>query len=265
MDIFKKVKSILRPFAVMYVFSFIVSYVLSSLGIGAKHAFEWTNFFNPLYSRTFFNGPLWFLLALFWAFLLFYALVKLCKGKELYLFLATLMLGCIGFYLDKINITLPLFIGQGFVGCPMLMIGYLIKKYIGQHLTENRYWAICIGIVGILLFVILSKGLSMQSNSYEGFYPLSLLGITGGSLFFLSVSVLLEKYLPFVAYWGRYSLIVLCLHNFILIPITKIVAKFVHQSEIWAIATFIIVYLVFLVVVPMIAKFTPSLFNIKSK
>lgn len=193
----------------MYVFPFIVSYVLSLLGIGAKHAFEWTNFFNPLFSRTFFNGPLWFLLALFGAFLLFYALVKLCKDKELYLLLASLVLGCIGFYLGRINITLPLFIGQGFVGCPMLMIGYLIKKYIGQHLTENRYWAICIGIVGILLFVILSKGLSMQSNSYEGFYLLFLLGITGGSLFFLSVSVLLEKYLPFVAYWGRYSLIVL--------------------------------------------------------
>lgn len=259
----KKVKSILRPFAVMYVISFLASYILSVLGIGSKHAFAWTNFFSPVLSKTFFNGPLWFLLALFWAFIILYTIVKLCRGKAFPLVLASLVVGCIGFYLDKMNVTLPLFMGQGFVGCPMLMIGYLIKKYIGQYFVGNKLSMLCMAIAGLLLFVLFSCSLSMQDNVYEGMYPLFLLGVAGGSIMFLSLAVLLEKYLSFAAYWGRYSLVVLCLHNFILIPTAQLVARFVNHSSVWAISTFIIVYLAFLVVIPMVIKFAPSLFNIK--
>lgn len=70
-DIKKKVKSVLRPFLVVYLFSFISSFILFVMGIGTKHDFEWGNVFNPIFSKSFFNGPLWFLLALFWAFVFF--------------------------------------------------------------------------------------------------------------------------------------------------------------------------------------------------
>lgn len=261
----KKVKSILSPFAVMYVISFITSFVLSLLGIGSKHAFAWINFFNPLFSKTFFNGPLWFLLALFWAFILFYSLEKLCREKELPLILSTMTVGCVGFYLNRLGITLPLFMGQGLVGCSMLMIGFLIKKYIGKYFTSSKLLTLGIGLVGIILFVEFSSSLSMQDNAYEGVYPLFLIGIIGGSVMFISFSLLLERHLPFAAYWGRYSLVVLCLHNFILIPSTRVVSHFVHNSALWSIITFIIVYLVFLAIIPLTAKFAPSLFNIKKK
>lgn len=263
--VMKKVKSILRPFAVMYVLSFVASFILSLLGIGSKHAFAWTNFFNPLLSKTFFNGPLWFLLALFWAFFLLFTIIKACRGKVLLLILVSVAIGCVGFYLGRMKVTLPLFMGQGFVGCPMLIIGYLIKKYIGRHFLGNKLLTFGMAVVGLLLFVAFSSSLSMQDNAYDGMYPLFLLGVTGGSVMFISLSVLLEKYLPFAAYWGRYSLVVLCLHNFILIPVTQVVAKFIHLSAVWAITTFIIVYLAFLVVIPLVIKFAPSLFNIKKK
>lgn len=259
----KKVKSILRPFAVMYVISFIVSFVLSLLGIGSKHSFAWTNFFNPILSKTFFNGPLWFLLALFWAFFLFYSLVKLCREKEMPLILSTMAVGCVGFYLNRLGITLPLFMGQGFVGCSILMIGFLIKKYISKYFTTNKFLTFSIGFVGMILFVVFSSSLSMQDNTYEGVYPLFLTGVIGGSVMFVSFSVLLEKYLLIAAYWGRYSLVVLCLHNFILIPVTRVMSKFTNSSALWSITTFIIVYLAFLVVIPVVIKFAPSLFNIK--
>lgn len=261
----KKVLSILRPFGVMYVLSFAASFLLSLLGVGTKHAFEWANFFNPFFSKTFFNGPLWFLLALFWSFLLFYSLVSCARKKLLPLILASLALGCIGFYLDKWGITLPLFFGQGLVGCPMLLTGLLIKKFLGRIFMEQKLHTLGLGIMGTLVFALFGSGLSMQDNTYSGMYPLFLLGVAGGSVMFLSVSVLFEKCLPFAIYWGRYSLVVLCLHNFILIPASRVAARFVHQPLAWAAVTFIIVYLAFMAVIQLAAKFTPSLFNIKKK
>lgn len=101
MALIKKTKSILRPFLVVYMFSFFMSFLLSVIGIGVKHEFEWSNFLNPLYSKTFFNGPLWFLLALFWAFAIFYSISKISREKIVVISLLALFVGYIGFYLSK--------------------------------------------------------------------------------------------------------------------------------------------------------------------
>lgn len=262
-DMAKKAKSILRPFAVVYLFSFMVSYLLSFAGIGVKHSFEWRNILNPLYSKTFFNGPIWFLLALFWAFAFFYTIVKISRGKTPYIIIGALALGGIGFYLSRWGVTLPLFMGQGFVACPMLMMGWAIKKYIGAQIVELRWKTFLFLCAGLLLYVCFRTGVSMQENSYGGYYLPFLIGVFGGAAAILGFSILLEKCLPFAEYWGKYSLVVLCLHNYVLIPCTKITGKCVHHSLLWALVTFAIVYLCFLVIIPLISRYIPSLFNIK--
>lgn len=259
----KKAKSILRPFGVVYIFSFAVSFLLSALGIGVKHEFEWSNFLNPLYSKTFFNGPLWFLLALFWAFVFFYFVAKIGKGKLVFVGLLTLVVGALGFYLSKTEILLPLFMGQGMVACPMLMMGYLIKEHLIHYFCDSKRKLLLMMAIGAVVYVFLGTGLSMQGNRYDGYYLQLLLGVLGGSMVFLCFSLLLENKLSFVEYWGRYSLVVLCFHNFVLIPCTRMTGKFLHQSILWSLVTFCIVYLCFLLIIPLVSKFIPTLFNIK--
>lgn len=259
----KKAKSLLRPFGVVYLFSFAVSVLLAALGIGVKHEFEWSNFLNPLLSKTFFNGPLWFLLALFWAFLLFFLAEKVSKDKLRILSLLTLCIGGAGFYLSRTSIVLPLFIGQGMVACPMLLLGYLIKAYVVRFFIDNKSLAIVAMIVGAIVYALVGTELCMQTNTYEGYYLQMLLGVFGGAIAFLCFSMLFETVLPFVEYWGKYSLIVLCFHNFFLIPCTKVTGMFMHESTSWAIVNFIVVYLCFLLVIPLVKRYIPSLFNVK--
>lgn len=265
MALIKQTKSILRPFLVVYIFSFFISFLLSVIGIGVKHEFEWSNFLNPLYSKTFFNGPLWFLLALFWAFAIFYTISKISREKIVVISLLTLFVGYIGFYLSKKEIILPLFVGQGMVACPMLMMGYLLKKYF-MPFSCNRKIIVLFGmLIGATIYLFVGTGLSMQSNRYDGYYLQLLLGVFGGAIFFLCISMLLERYLPFIEYWGKYSLVILCFHNFILIPCAKITGRVLHQPVVWSLGTFIIIYLCFLLIIPLVSKFLPSLFNIRNE
>lgn len=262
-ELSKKTKSLLRPFAIVYVFSFTASALLDFIGFKAKHEFEWSNFLSPLYSETFFNGPIWFLLALFWACTIYYFIIKLCKGKEVCVIFVTLCIGIVGFYLHRWKITLPLFFGQGMVASSMLILGSEIKKYIFPFLSRSRWITIGCLIVSLGIYLLFRQRIGFQENCYEGYYTEFLIGVAGGSLTILCLSYLFEKQMVLLSYWGRYSLIVLCLHNFVLIPSTKVTGIFIGDSLLWAISNFIIIYLAFMVIVPLSKKYCPALFNIK--
>lgn len=263
-EILKKTKSLLRPFAVMYLVSFLASFALHLVGFEAKHAFAWGNLLNVVYSDTFFNGPLWFLLALFWAFLLFYAAVLACRRNIIASALLTLALGCFGFHMDRLGIKLPLFMGPAFVACPLLMVGCLTRLYVCK-LMEGKWRKLAFALAGILLLICFKCSLSMQDNVYIGHYPLFIVSVFGGSVAILGLSMLTERWFGAAEYWGKYSLVVLCFHNFVLIPVGKVFASFIHEPVAWAIATFVVVYLAFLAIIPLAKRFCPSLFNIKTE
>ena len=262
-EISKKARSLLRPFAIVYLFSFGISAVLDQIGFGAKHEFEWTNILNPLFSQTFFNGPIWFLLALFWAFVLYYCVMKLCNGRERYVVMMTLCIGLTGFYMHRWGVTLPLFFAQGMVACPMLMVGSEMKKYLAPMMVGSKWVTTGCMLAGSGIYLLFRKNLSFQSNIFEGCFIEFMIGILGGSIAILCLSFVLEKHLGIFAYWGRYSLVVLCLHNYILIPSTKVTGIFITNSLFWAVSNFVIIFAAFLVLIPLVCRICPSLFNIK--
>lgn len=264
-EITKKAKSLLRPFAIVYLFSFSISVLLDMVGFKAKHEFEWINFLSPLYSKTFFNGPIWFLLALFWAFTIYYCIMKLCKGKEQYVVVSTLCISLVGFNLHRWGITLPLFFGQGMVASSMLMMGSEIRKYLMPVFVSNRRMTIICFILCFGIYLLFRQNLGFQENIFDGHFPVFMIGVFGGSLMILCFSFLLEKYLSLFAYWCRFSLVVLCLHNFILIPISKITGVLVGNSIFWAILNFVMIYMVFMGIIPLVTKLCPGLFNIKKQ
>lgn len=259
----KKGKAILRPFFVVYILSFLLSFVLDQVGFGVKHVFEWKNFFNPVFSRTFFNGPIWFLLALFWAFTLYYSIMRLCKGKEWIVVVASLSVGIVGFYMHRMEIVLPLFFGQGMVACPLLMIGSEIKNYLAPIITRNKWITSAFLLVSAAIFMLFRQNLSFQSGIFDGYFYKFIISASGGSIAIICFSILLEKYMAVFSYWGKYSIVVLCFHNYVLIPSTKVTAVVINSSMLWAVANFVLIYLAFMAIIPLIGRFCPSLFNIK--
>ena len=178
----------------VYFVSFIISFFLSLAGFETKHEFVWDNILNPIYSKTFFNGPLWFLLSLYWGFLLFYSIVVISCRHDFIIIFLSFVIGCIGFYIHRWEIILPLFMGPSLVACPLLTIGYLIKKYISNY-WRDRKWTVAISLlIGFLLLVNFGISISMQNNHYEGFYLLFLLSVFGGTIM-VEVCCLLGKIL----------------------------------------------------------------------
>ena len=203
-EIIKKTKSLLRPFIVMYLFSFITSYLLHLFEIGVKHEFAWSNFLYPIYSKTFFNGPLWFLLSLYWAFLLLYLLIQICRKNETTIIISALIIGAIGYYIHDLSITLPIFIGPSLVACPLLMIGYLIKKHLSLYLQNKKFVLIAI-IFGLIVFILFRVGINMQGNVYNGYYPMFIISTCAGSITILGLSF--YRYTVHMVYYIIYNYI----------------------------------------------------------
>lgn len=140
-------------------------------------------------------------------------------------------------------------------------VSFIISFFLSLIGFETKHEFIWNNI-GFFLLVFFGINISMQNNHYEGFYLLFLLSVFGGTIMVLCLSILNKQWLKFAAYWGKFSLVILCLHNFILIPTAKILGKFIHQSMV--LVTLIILYVSFLFIIPLTSKVCPSLFNIKN-
>ena len=67
-----------------------------------------------------FNPPIWFLLALFNCNILFYLIHFLREKHLLVMFAVTILIGCAGFYLGKLQIELPLYIDVSMTALPSM-------------------------------------------------------------------------------------------------------------------------------------------------
>lgn len=262
-ELTRKAKATLRPFCIVYILSFLMFFFLNHIGFGVKHIFEWRCFFNPVLSRTFFNGPIWFLLALFWAFTIYYSIMKICRGKEWIVVVASLSVGIVGFYLHRMEILMPLFLGQGMVAAPLLMTGSEIKKYLSPFMAHNKWRTSACLLVSVAIYLLFRQSLSFQSGYFNGYFCKLIISVAGGSIAIICLSILLEKYMAVFSYWGKYSIIVLCFHNYVLIPSTKVTAAVIDSSMLWAVVNFVSIYIAFMAIIPLVGRLCPNLFNIK--
>ena len=76
-----------------------------------------------------FNPPIWFLLALFNCNILFYLIHFLREKHLLVMFALTILIGCAGFYLGKLQIELPLYIDVSMTALPFYVAGFWIRRY----------------------------------------------------------------------------------------------------------------------------------------
>lgn len=202
----KKVNRLLIPFFFFWGVMFPIYY----LTFGNFPEF----FYNE---KIFANRPIWFLLCLFEVNVISYFIFCLTKGKIKWTFFVFSLCGVMGFLLNRYKINLPLYIDTALTCCPFFFVGYFLRKK--TNLLNDIIAEKILNKILLLLFVVLllcffkpiELRLNIIPNDIFTFYMGAFSGIF--FVFFLSKKI---GYIPYLSYIGRYSIVILCIHYFVL-------------------------------------------------
>lgn len=234
-DIKKRGKSLLVPYFIWSLFLFIFWFFVSSR-FGDSVALNLSpieNFIGIFYSQgdRFYMDwgiPMWFLPGLFMTFLIFYWLQKI-KSQFWFIFSLIILPTIGGLYARNISMNLPWSINIAMVALGFYGFGFYGFKIINAVSRKNSlFFAVGFCIVHFLTYNYNLK-IDMYRAHYgnESFFILS--GITG-SLFVLFFFKSLP-YFPFLAFIGKFSLIILALQLISMSFIKFVLLYGFHQSD----------------------------------
>ncbi len=175
-------------------------------------------FSNHMWEGTFANvacGPIWFLLALVIANLIFNQLLHFFEGKKL--LLAALLVSCLGWLLGYVVI-LPWNINQGLVATLYVALGYYAKKtrLFTSEIPLKYKLLVLVSLFINIVMICLGMEYDMASNDYgAGIITIIVEGILSVALIyiFLLMNDLRGRLCSILRCIGRGSLYVLCVHT----------------------------------------------------
>ena len=264
----RKINKLLIPFLFFYVIGAIllpnllnlVGYTVrncNTLGITSLYAF-----FSPTI-RTFPNGPIWFLICLFWLNVLFYGIFLLSsqfkKNNVLILVLLSFVCGFVGWMLGQKSIqVLPMYIDTALTAMPFYCLGYICNKHTDiLYPNKTDKYIICIIPFLIAFTYFFAVKTNFQENIFGNVFFMYSTGITG-TLMVMLLAKLFHR-LPLISYWGRYSIIILCTHQLVIQFVTLILRKIIVDVSPWSllIMVFIITMGLCLLIIPFCIKYLP--------
>lgn len=223
----KKINKILIPFLFFYLIAYIPFYFFEWIkpGLIITDANGIWDVFN---NRQFFNGPIWFLLALFWANLIF-CIISLNIKKEYLRATIVVLIGFIGILLGNNDIFLPCFFDVAMSALPFFYFGYILKKTPLLFPNQfDRYNFIAVVLLYVITYVITvffnAPHFSFHYNKLYGSVFLTYIGSISCVISILLFCKMLRQ-VPFVSYCGKYSIILLCLHHMICRPVQLLVSQ----------------------------------------
>lgn len=218
----KKINKILIPFLFFYIIGNIAFYAIKYtapqyLITDARGILD---IFN---NRQFFNGPIWFLLCLFWCNI-YFCIISIYIKKDVNRIITIIAIGFLGWWFGSKNIFLPLFLDVAMTALPFFTFGYYLKNsnilYPNKWDKYNLLIALFFWGISYILSTHTVHRLSLHYN-----------GLNGWSTYFISVASVISilflckcvNRLPFFSYIGRYSIILLCVHHMIYRPIKVLI------------------------------------------
>ena len=254
----KKTNKILIPFAFFYLIGYLIFYILkyffpnllitSSTGI-------WDVFTN----RQYFNGPIWFLLALFWANI-YFCIISLLIKSELLRSIFVIAIGILGTILGKNEVFVPMMMDVSMTALPLFYSGYLLKKsgiLYPNAIFDKFNIPICLVFYAIALIIILFVGSGRFVFHYNRIFGNVIIAYIVSILLVLSILFLCKSIgkLPVVSYLGRYSIIPLCVHHLIYRPLIYYCNIFFPVISVWFVP--VVTLLLCLACIPVCKKFLP--------
>ncbi|WP_026670487.1 acyltransferase family protein [Butyrivibrio sp. AE3006] len=165
-------------------------------------------------------GPIWFLLSLMIATIIFNVLSNCFQDKRL--LVASFLVSCVGWGMSFAG-TLPWGISQGLIAVLYVWLGHYVKKnkiLISTIKVNGVTVSLFLGLVLYLLFVSADSVFVMAYN----IYPLGIVSIIANGFIglivirlFLQMDRFKGPFLLFIRRIGRLSLYVLCIHSIELI------------------------------------------------
>lgn len=219
----KKINALLIPFITFELIAFFwqtIGYIINS-NLYPKVFFKLINPWNCV------NGPLWFLLCLFWAYMIFMLISKIRICRNIYIMgIIIVVISLASFYISSLKFrghlfVMPFFISSSITSLIFIYLGYFLKQKM-QILEKNKYdWFIL--LVSLTIFSVTQYLLGASSINFEwnqfgqSYIQTVTAGLTGGvSILFICKFI---GRLPILSYIGRYSIIALGLHSLFLEPI----------------------------------------------
>lgn len=224
----RKTNKILIPFLFFYLSSYALFYFFNALcpGLIISNAKGILDVFTQV---QYFNGPLWFLLAIFFDNLLF-GMIHLNVKSECWRFVLVLLTGIIGLLLYDNDFLLPCSIDAAFVCLPYFYFGFLLKR--SSILLPCKYDRFNL-LFAVVLFAV-AYFIDDKMHPVMYFHDREISGNIFAVIFLPLTSVMgllllckVAGRLPIISYFGRYSIIPLCVHHLIYRPISLFVAPFV--------------------------------------
>ena len=226
----KKVKRLVVPFVVFYLLTYCLNVVLVTfLGINLKSGFSYSDVFAVFYKDVYPNSAIWFLLALFWASLLLFGIMRLSDKLGVQTIGVLICFG-IGVLLDKTSTNIPLYVDTAFTATIFVFTGYLFKRYSLVERLQAKSQGTQYGIMAALFvagFAICNwggQGVSMVNNQ-TGHPAVFYITAVAGSLSVTAFSHMVVK-IPIINYVGQYSMLVLCTHMYLTNAFSKVLMKF---------------------------------------
>lgn len=264
----KKINKLLIPFIFFYVVIALIFPLLTKNIRPELVKNEGIEYFFSLYWENMNGMPMgiWFLWCLFLVNIFFYILYELSIGwlennKHLsltFLITASLLLGSLGFYLGYNRINLPLYIDSALTSLPFFCCGYLLRQKT-NILYPNKYDKY-LSIISIILFVIVftlaDDFVSFRQNHYNiNLLYLYVCGIIG-ALAILLIGKKINK-IRYISFMGRYSIMILCSHQIILLFIVTLLKHFDCEGWFATIVSFIITSVISYILIYPMKKYFP--------
>ena len=163
------VQRLLVPFLIFYVISYLLFYMGQAVLPGFQDMTEARGILDCFTQKQYFNGPIWFLLCLFWVRLFCFFIEKYIPNEWIKAGVA-LFIGLFGFLLGKYEIDLPLTIDTALTYTPVFYGGILLNKFT----VSSRYNRIESGVFSPILYMsCIPVAMSIQDsmNRYGGGCP----------------------------------------------------------------------------------------------
>ncbi|MCM1337458.1 MAG: acyltransferase family protein [Candidatus Amulumruptor caecigallinarius] len=251
-----KINRLLIPFLFFYISAYLFFYLCNYAIPGLIQAGA-TGIMDIFTQRQYFNGPIWFVLSLFWCTLIFH-LISLVVKHELFRAIIVVAIGSLGAYLGVNNLFVPCMLDTSLTALPFFYVGTLLKK--SSILKPNKYdkynLPIAIVLYTILYLTLIYAGdihVGFRDNRIIGNYYIILLVTLCGvmSVLLLCKSI---KTIPFLVFYGRFSMIPLATHHLVYRPLFVLIPDYVsHKDYVITILTIAITA----ILIPICNKFIP--------
>jgi len=211
--------------------------------------------------KEYFNGPLWFLLSLFFMQLLYYPADKYLN-HDIYKMFYSLAFGFVGFKLGTLTIPLPLNIDTALSCLPFFCFGSLIYRNKLLEKLDRTVVIVCTIVLTYLIFIVNPIFVYLSVNKFVNHFAEFFSVGFCLCISYILIAKIIDSYTKvigkFLSLVGYYSMYIMCTHHLFYRPIKYVILLFM-DNYFGAVLVLVLTLTVCLITAPVVEKYAPIL------